>query len=100
MMSEFMVILRKLASKESHEVSWIYNRGVAGYFLLIKKAKGKIKVGDTVSLEKYSPSLAKKITTVVTFLETNPVDSSICIALKNKEALPYFKQALIPKMSS
>lgn len=89
-----LMILHKVNTKDSFEVSWIYDRGLDGYFLKVENAKGRVRVGDQVVLSCYDPKLDKKIITSITLIETNGFNNNICVTLKNKKDIPYFKKSL------
>lgn len=89
-----MLIIHKVNTKESFEISWIYDRGSDGLFLKISDAKGKLNSGDKVSLSHYSPKLGKKIESSIVLVETNEFNSDICITLKNRRDIAYFKKTL------
>ena len=93
-----LLILQNLDTKKNYEVSWIFNRGVNGYYLLVENARGEISIGSQVILAKYSPKLEKKIVTKVMKVENNSINKNICVFLKNKKEMAFFKQALIEKV--
>lgn len=88
------MILHKVNTKESFEVSWIYDRGTDGFFLKVDDAKGHLGIGDQVVLSCYNPKLNKKITTSVIKVEHNGINNNICVSLKNKKDIPHFKKSL------
>lgn len=90
-----LLILQKLESKHSYEIRWIYCRP-DGYYLLLENNKD-LKIGDQVSIAKYSPKLDKKTNTSISKIEINPINSNIYVVVKDKRYMPYFKQALIEK---
>lgn len=89
-----MLILHKVNTKDSFEISWIYDRGEEGFILKVSKAKGRLKAGDKITLGHYSPKLNKKISSVITYIETNSFNSDVSISLRNKKDIGYFKKTL------
>jgi len=89
-----MLFLQKTDTGDSFEVTWIYDRGDQGFFLRVDEAKNKLSVGDKVVISQYNPKLEKQINTTITHVETNTINQNVCIRLRNKRDIPYFKEAL------
>lgn len=89
-----MLILQKKDGSESFEVTWIYDRGEKGFYLKLRKAKDCLVEGDKVVISQYNPKLEKQIRTKISCVETNSINDDLCVKVRNRRDLPYFKRAL------
>jgi hypothetical protein len=89
-----MLILQKIDGSESFEITWIYDRGEQGFYLKLRKAKNCLAEGEKVVISQYSPKLEKQIRTRISSVEANPINDDLCVKVRNKRDLPYFKRSL------
>ena len=89
-----MLILQKTDGSESFEVTWIYDRGDRGYYLKLRKAKNHLVEGEKITISQYNPKLEKQIRTRISSVEANTINDDLCVKVRNKRDLPYFKRAL------